>query len=265
MVLTADDAILFTVRISAVGVIITSLELVLRAEVVAPNGLMSWHVSRIDKPWMIAGRRGRLADAVFGAGLPFLLSLRLAVAALCLVAPAGVVLSAPVIASAALLVVSLSVRSPFGLNGADQLDTIIYGGLALVMLHRNPTTERWYIWFLAAQCCLAYGVAGVAKARSPVWRDGTGLQRILGVRSYVGAGTARFAEQHARIILLLSWATIGWECSFWTVLLLPQRLALLVLAGGIAFHVIIGFVMGLNDFIWAFLALYPAIICLRLR
>jgi len=265
MVLTAEDAILLTVRISAVGVVITSLELVLQAEAVSPHGMMSWYVSRIDKPWIIAGRRGRAADAVFGPALPYLLWVRIAVAALCVAGPAGVALSAPVIAAAALLSVSLSVRSPFGLNGADQLDTVVYGGLALVMLHRTPTTERWYIMFLAAQCCLAYGVAGIAKARSRVWRDGSGLQRILGVRNYVGMRTARFADRHAAIILLLSWATIIWECSFWTVLLLPPPLALLILAAGAVFHVIIGFVMGLNDFIWAFLSLYPALLYLRLQ
>jgi hypothetical protein len=51
---------------------------------------------------------------------------------------------------------------------------------------------------------------------------------------------------------------IVFECTFPLAILSP-RLALVFFGAGIAFHVGIAAVMGLNNFVWPFIATYPAV------
>jgi hypothetical protein len=51
-----------------------------------------------------------------------------------------------------------------------------------------------------------------------------------------------------------------WESVFPIALLVPPKILLLILAMGLIFHISCAWVMGLNTFIWAFLATYPAVI-----
>jgi hypothetical protein len=48
-------------------------------------------------------------------------------------------------------------------------------------------------------------------------------------------------------------------------LIAPRPLAILLLLSGIAFHVTAAIAMGLNTFLWSFLATYPALVyCSRM-
>jgi hypothetical protein len=262
-----DDYIEWIVRICSVGILISCLELLSRPVILADRGLMSWSVSRLDFHWQHKGILADVLDCVLR--YPFfvgLVSLRLVIAVIILFGPRGLILHPLVVWTATFLAMALSIRSRYGIDGADQVANLVFVGLALVALVPTPLTKAGYLWFLAVQCCLAYSVAGVAKLVSAGWRDGTFLPGILSIRTYCPSNVAWFAQRHRFLLHAVSWGVIAGECLFPLVLVLPIRHSLVLLGAGVALHVSIAFVMGLNSFLWAFPSMYPAVLfVLRVR
>jgi hypothetical protein len=60
--------------------------------------------------------------------------------------------------------------------------------------------------------------------------------------------------------LWASWLVIVFECAFPLVLWVRPQGAALLLACGLAFHLCNALVLGLNRFLWAWLAGYPALL-----
>ena len=113
--------------------------------------------------------------------------------------------------------------------------------------------------FLAAQLCLSYAAAASPKLASTSWRGEDALSKILSTATYGsrlglrGAATSfptRNDDGHVVIFM---------ECTFPVVLVAPDIVAVIYIVWGISFHVIIAVTMGLNNFLWAFLAAYPAL------
>ncbi len=136
----------------------------------------------------------------------------------------------------------------------------IFAGLALVSLADTPAVRTAYLWFVALQCCLSYFVAGVAKASAQGWRAGSYLVGIFQTRIYGHAGLSALLQDHRQLATILARLVITWECVFPAVLAAPVPIVLIFIAGGAAFHVVNAYIMGLNIFVWAFLAAYPAIL-----
>jgi hypothetical protein len=82
---------------------------------------------------------------------------------------------------------------------------------------------------------------------------------------YGSRAAGRFVNGRPWLCVALAWAVIFSECLFPLSLAVPMPVALALLAGGVAFHVTSGVVMGLNTFIWSFLATYPAILWCHAR
>ncbi len=253
--------VLWTVRVCAVGVAITTLEFLLHRDQLADSGLMSWPVNRVDMRLFSTGVLARGASVVFA--YPMMLGLlggRLVLALIHVFAPVDLALHPALVAFSAVCSLIVPIRSRFGLDAADQVNVLVFGGLTLVNVSPTPVTRSVYLWFLLGQCCLAYGVAGVSKIVSQGWRNGTHLQDILNIRTYSYKTVARFARAHPRLVRWASWSVIGYECVFVLVLVLPAPYALAFVAAGLMFHLAIAVIMGLNDFVWAFASTYPAIL-----
>src|SRR3989304_154443 len=62
------------------------------------------------------------------------------------------------------------------------------------------------------------------------------------------------------LALLITYSVITFELMFPLVLVVPPRIALLFLSVGALFHLANAFAMGLNCFLWAFVATYPAVL-----
>jgi hypothetical protein len=155
---------------------------------------------------------------------------------------------------------AVAARSPYGSDGSEAVLSISLTSLALTRLFGDdPKAREACLWFIALQSALSYGIAGVAKAISPVWRDGTGVRDIF--RTHVFGHPRVFAllKDRPRLTRALGIATITGETLFPLVLVAPKRVAQALLAIGGGFHVGNAFVMGLNRFVWAFLGTYPAI------
>lgn len=113
--------------------------------------------------------------------------------------------------------------------------------------------------FIAAQAVLAYSTSGIAKLISPVWRDGTGLAGVLSTVDHGTPAVGLWLRRHSSLSKLASWVTIGFECTFIIVLVLPTQLGAGLLALGVMFHAGCAVLMGLNSFLWAFPATYPCV------
>lgn len=150
-------------------------------------------------------------------------------------------------------------RQSYGLDGADQMSLLIT--LTTLLCYGARRTESLMaigLMFIGCQVALSYFVSGVAKLISPQWRSGLAIEGIWSTYTY-GSPTARRLVWRSRgACIVLSWATIAVEILLPFSLLLDSQLVVFALVVGFLFHFAIAIVMGLNDFVWAFVAGYPA-------
>jgi len=114
--------------------------------------------------------------------------------------------------------------------------------------------------FIAAQAALSYLTAGVAKARSAVWRSGRAIPLIVDTDTYGWPWVAGMLAGRPALARSACWTVIVFECLFAGALVAPEPVRLAALAVGLAFHLGCALVMGLNTFVWAFAATYPCVL-----
>lgn len=258
---TEVDAVLRRVeRLAAVGAGVSSLEALAAIRDFEHGSLLNWQVARTRFPWMV-GRAARVLDVVFDKqGLRALHGLRLASAATVLADRKNRRGKRAAKAYLAGSSHAMRLRSPYGSDGSEVLLTITLSALTLADLAGGDArAKKACLWFIAAQSCLSYGVAGTAKAVSPVWRDGSAIRDIFRTRIFGQNELFRFLSGKPRLNRAIGWATIAGEALFPLVLLAPKPLARGLLAVGLCFHTGNAVAMGLNRFVWAFVSTYPAI------
>jgi hypothetical protein len=59
---------------------------------------------------------------------------------------------------------------------------------------------------------------------------------------------------------MAAWSVIIVECAFPLVVIAPFPLMVVLLSLGMLFHLLCAVIMGLNSFLWAFVATYPALV-----
>ena len=140
---------------------LSSLELAVSPEQLEDGRLMGWPVSQTRFRWTSSGTAGHVCDRVLGypaflaviwlrlaatLWLPFMLDNLLVTAMLC-----GVLF---------VTLVAQALRSPYGLDGADQMMMLIFGSAALGGLAGTPLALTAAVWFIALQSVLSYLTAG---------------------------------------------------------------------------------------------------------
>jgi hypothetical protein len=245
-------------RLAAVSTLIASLELLARPRIHDDANLMSWQVSQLRSRRLLRGPIGRvfahlLAIRMFRALLAFrvLGSLGLIL---------GIVSGWKARAVKTTMAVSafpVTLRSPYGWDGADQMSAIT--SVTLAARSWLPEIEPAVQRFFALQLCLSYLASGVAKANSPEWRSGSALTGIAGTEMYGNEEFYRWLQRHPSLAVLATRGVIVAECAFPLVLIAPRRLRHAILLCGILFHAVVARMMGLNTFFWSFVAVYPAL------
>ncbi|MET0287581.1 MAG: hypothetical protein ABW352_24045 [Polyangiales bacterium] len=134
-------------------------------------------------------------------------------------------------------------------GGSDAMTLVVLLGLALA----RTFSPRLGLAYIAAQLVLSYFLAGLFKLRDPAWRDGSALPRLLAAPQY------RSAALHVPFARVAGYAVIVFECAF-PLALLDAQAAWAFTVAGITFHVLNARVLGLNRFLWAWLAAYPALL-----
>ncbi len=260
-----DTAYALIVILASTGVLISSMELLTLKKEFEAGGLFSWYVLRtISRATLTVGtgRSNRVVSHPFF--VPAVMGAR-AIAALALIyfnlfnknQALGIVCVFGVIAASLIM----HFRAPLGLDGSDQMSLIIFVAVGVHQVFpEDAQIGQASLWFIAIQGCLSYCVAGIAKVTSPVWRSGEAVRRIFGTRTYGTRRSAAAVRGRDGVCAALAWLVISFECTFPFALTFGKTGFAVYAAIGIAFHISNAVIMGLNTFVWAFVATYPAIL-----
>lgn len=131
-------------------------------------------------------------------------------------------------------------------GGSDAMTLVVLLGLAV----GRTFSASAGLGYIAAQLVLSYFLAGCWKLRERAWREGSALDRLLALPQYRSTPLLLPASRW------LGYGVIAFECAFPLSLF---GLALPFAALGLTFHAVNARVLGLNRFLWAWLAAYPAL------
>ena len=247
--------------VAAIGALVSSLELIVRPAQLADSGLISWRVSKLQGRWASLPGLGAILDHMFA--YPNVLALHAvrsgaAITLLCLprhqplcAVFAGIVVAATILQH---------VRSPFGLDGADHMTVQVLVPACLFYACPTEFVGRCVIWFIGAQVSLSYLTAGVSKLQSSDWRGPDAMRGILGTRIYGSPIVGHALRASPTLAMTLSRTVILGELVLAIAIFLPFPATIAVCALGLAFHLASAIFMGLNSFVWAFAATYPAVL-----
>jgi len=249
------------------GLIVSTLEYLAIGRSFSSVGVYSWKIIqlRFNAPH---GRYIKSAfDVLFNEkGVKVLLILRLLSLLLVLAVPIDGAWFSLVISLLVVNNLAFNWRRLLGDDGSDQMSSIILITLALCVGTRGSEfILNVGLWFIALQACLSYNAAGIAKLISPQWRSGEAIYRIFNTGTYGLKWVARFLENHRGMCVLLCWSVIIMETLFPLCLVLPEPWNWTFFIWGALFHLQCAVIMGLNSFLWAFIATYPAIIYVSSR
>jgi hypothetical protein len=200
--------------------------------------------------WSIRGIVDRIwARSPLRRGFVVLLVLRLSLAI-------GLGISPALPLAPALFGLSLLVSIRFGGSfngGSDAMLAQVLIGLSIAALGEPGVGLTW----IAVQVLLSYVLAGIGKLRQSRWRSGESLKALLAVAKYgAPAWARRLSLRAARPLARL---VIGAECAA-PVLLVGPRAAVIGLGLGLGFHAANAGILGLNRFLWVWIAGYPAVL-----
>jgi hypothetical protein len=151
-----------------------------------------------------------------------------------------------------------------GADGADKMAMVVATGTLLLLagIHVDlPLLSVAGAMWIGGQLALAYFAAGASKMQLAGWRNGSALQQALTSHTWGTTWTAALVS-NGRRVRLLAWLIIGAECAFPLSLFAPPAVLGVVLGLFLAFHVAIALAMGLNTYVFAFAAAYPATLLL---
>lgn len=254
---TLDIATLWTERAVALAVFLQTVELLQCRSAFADSGVWPWQILRREHGALPAPLRW-----LFSRCLPY----RPFLALLVLNLAGAVLLGLGVSAAAPLLLftqlaVCVRFRGTFN-GGSDTLTVLILMALSLAWLFdasENPIVGKACLAYIAVQVTLSYFIAGLAKLKEADWRNGAALRSFVSSTRYGAPGFVRRMLDGERRCRAFSWGVLLFECGF-PLAWLDPRLCLALLAVGLWFHFGNWLVFGLNRFVFAWSAAYPALL-----
>lgn len=186
---------------------------------------------------------------------PFTLlnSVRIAAAFIAVVNPNVIVLGVLLVAHVLTMIRWLGSYN----GGSDYMASLLllFTFIGLLFPDSMATVCLWYITF---QLCLSYFKAGLVKIRKEKWRRGEAISKFVLSPIYERDPlTSRIFESKS-LSLVISWVTMIFELTF-PLALLDQRIAIAYMSVAVIFHLGNAYVFGLNRFVFAWIAAYPAL------
>ena len=253
--MTLDAAVAWMARGLALAAAIAALELLRVRRALADTGVFAWPVLRRE----LAG-----APRAIRAAADVVLSYRGTLAVLALQLAAALALPwldhpAPAwIVFATSLAIAIRFRGTYN-GGSDAMLLVVMLALGLARSAPGSPLAAAGLAYAAAQLVLSYFVAGISKLGEPAWRSGRAIPMLMRVAHYRTPAWATTVLSKPPIARLAAWSMLAFECAFPLALVRPSVCAVLVICGA-AFHVVNAVVLGLNRFLWTWLAAYPALL-----
>lgn len=154
-------------------------------------------------------------------------------------------------------------RMPLGRTGAEDMSHSVILALLIGSLG-SSTGMTFALIFIAMHSCLAYLTAGAAKLIMPEWRDGSYMRGMICTRYWGNRALAAWMLRRPVLIKACALTVFIGEMVFPLIVIAPWPLAITGLAVAAAFHIAVAVILGLNLFLFAFVATYPAVLFLNL-
>lgn len=258
------EMFLLVERLASVGVAVSCLELLRYPNPVRSEGIMSWEVARLRNRLFVRPGFENFLNGIFSYGPTLgLVAIRLVAAIILITGTAQGNVAALLAALVAVSGMAFSLRCPFGLDGADQLYTLTFSGLAVARMAGGEFPQQLFLGWLAIHMAIAYLTSGAAKLFSKSWRSGAAIPGVFGTIMYGLPMLGRWLRPRQRLCVLIAASIILGEIALPFCLVTPLPVALGLLASGVFFHLAAALTMGLNSFLWAFVATYPALLYSR--
>jgi hypothetical protein len=251
-----------SIAIAAAGLTVELLEFLVRPPFLSEHGPVPWSIVQLQHRWTASGSVNRALSRLYAnSSRVFLVAAALlsaTVGASALLAPAFRYVQVGCI-GVALTLGLLALRSFYGLDGAYHMLLVIFVTVAVTAPLPGAVGARMAAYVIGANAALAYLISGVSKLLSPVWRRGVALPGILGTRSYGHALLYRVLHRRPLLAVVLCWTVIAFEIGFPVAILAGRGVLLAFLVAGVVFHLAVAAAMGLNGFLFAFLATFPCV------
>lgn len=249
--MTTAECLLWTQRLLGFALLLQTLELLQLRRAFADTGVWSWPVLSLELRVLPPPLRWLLPYRAF----LIVLALRLALAPLLLL---GVSWVAPLLLLSQ-LAISARFRGAFN-GGSDYMSVVVLLGLSGAACFPSSTLiVEASLAYVCVQLVFSYFIAGVVKIARAEWRTGAALTRLLTSNRYGTPAWLTTLVQRPRLARPLAGILLIFECGFPCALLGP-RVAAGFLAFGLLFHVGNVLAFGLNRFLFAWLAAYPALL-----
>lgn len=246
--------------IANLSVLVSAIESIYLSKHFREDGLFSWKIQRTRDRGLLLSKLLPVFDSLFGfpnvlilIGLQILASVSLWAAyrdRMVLAAACGLI---------AITSIALSIRGNDGRTGADQMNKMTFLALFVAFLSSNPVVWRATLFFLSAQLVLAYATSGYLRIAEPSWRNGDALLLVLRQETYGNRLCWQFARRSPKLLRIATWSVLIFECSAPLAIMFPGKALLIFLAFGVLFHLANAMAMGLNTFVGAYIAPYPAL------
>lgn len=155
------------------------------------------------------------------------------------------------------LLVAVRWRGTFN-GGSDCMTLVVLTGLGIATVTDEPRWSEAGLWYIAVQSCLSYFIAGATKLRASKWRSGAALVVFVHDSCY-GPGRIVSVLSRPWLRCVLAWGLMLFECCF-PLAVLDPGIALWFVGAGLVFHTANVYVLGLNRFLFAWAATYPALL-----
>ncbi len=247
------SALLWTQRLTGLAVLLQTLELASLRRAFADDGVWRWSILRDEHRALALPLR-----QLFAVLLPYraFLAVLLARAALACLLGAGVGEVAWLLALSQLLI-GARFRGTFN-GGSDYMTMVLLLGLSLASLPWGALPARAGLGYICAQLTLSYVIAGGVKLRQPAWRSGQALAVVLRSERYAVPGWVAALARKPKAARCVSWLVMLFELAMpWAIS--SPRAALVAISLGLVFHAANALALGLNRFLFAWAAAYPAL------
>lgn len=261
--MTQGFAMGLMLRLSLATVVISCAEILYGREDYTDKGLLNWEVIRTIYPWYPDKPFSKVLDRLLRyPRFLWLVSLLLLIAVILTALTMSEHWTEWLLTGVVILWLLIQLRLRFGLDGADQMSTIVLIALWLCYLTNDKYLRRAALTFIALQLILSYITAGSAKLLSKEWRNGSAISGVLRTRAYGTPRVAEFLQQRPRLARAVCYSVIGFECLAWISIFGGPAWCIAFLICGAAFHIATALLMGLNAFLWSFLSTFPAVLVL---
>ena len=245
--------------ILAIQVIIATAELLTLHESYSDYGLFSWKVQRMGPRLKVQVKKLRLDFLCKYPNVLAVLIIRLISA----IAIPLLIISNHSILLPLLLVTAISlvmqVRNSQSNDGSDQLPVICFIALLLADIIGTDLGRSIALIFIAAQASLAYGISGFLKMQKKGWYNGEYVTAVLRTSSYGDKYVHKVALKQPLLAKALGLAVIYGDAVLAFSFTFPPFICSCILIFGIGLHIGIARIMGLNTFLWSYVATYPAL------